>query len=619
MSTTPLGFRLSSLTLVGPSVEAASVAFRRGLNVVTGPSDTGKTFIAQCINFLVGGDPPKAIPEAQGYELARLELETDEGESLTLERSLRGGAFRLFRGGETTALAPKHNARDEKNVSRLLLALSGLDGRMVRKNARGTKRSMSFRDLAHVILVGEEAIIAQRSPILTGQHTGKTAETAVFRLLLTGSDDSAIVEFDEPKVAKGKQAGKQEVLEALLEQITKDIDDLGLAEVTTDQAQAALEEANEALAAARSKLAAERASASEIEDMRRSAWRALWQTESRASALGELQVRFVLLQQQYESDLGRLVATGEAGVRLAQMTEERCPVCGAVAEHHDRQHQEAHAAPADVAAACVAEADKIQVLARDLEVTIAKNLSELEQLEAERVEHQAQLQAAQAQLREEMEPKLSALVAELQEAQGRHAEASHLAELYRRSDGLQELLEEARKPFGRSNDDLPSAAVGADEAERFSKAAEDVLRSWRFPGLARVTFSENDQDVVISGRRRASHGKGVRALTHAAFTLALLAYCRKECRPHPGWVVIDSPLVVYREPDATEAGEQFKVKDAFYRSVASTFAADQVIILENEAPPADLRGANIIYFTKSERGRYGFLPASRSREGEAQS
>jgi hypothetical protein len=84
-----------------------------------------------------------------------------------------------------------------------------------------------------------------------------------------------------------------------------------------------------------------------------------------------------------------------------------------------------------------------------------------------------------------------------------------------------------------------------------------------------VTFSEEDQYVVISGRRRSSYGKGVRAITHAAFNLALLKYRRFKPLPHPNVVLIDSPLAVYREPDTDEAGFAPELKDSFYRSLAS--------------------------------------------------
>ncbi|MNR59406.1 hypothetical protein D3C85_1806600 [compost metagenome] len=79
--------------------------------------------------------------------------------------------------------------------------------------------------------------------------------------------------------------------------------------------------------------------------------------------------------------------------------------------------------------------------------------------------------------------------------------------------------------------------------------------------------------------------------------------------PHPGFVLIDSPLVVYREPDTNEGGFSHDVKDAFYRSIAEDLHSAQVIIFENEDPPVDLDNkATVIKFTGTSHGRQGFIP-----------
>ncbi len=86
-----------------------------------------------------------------------------------------------------------------------------------------------------------------------------------------------------------------------------------------------------------------------------------------------------------------------------------------------------------------------------------------------------------------------------------------------------------------------------------TKEVEALLKAWHFPDLDRVSFSENDQDVAISGRARKSHGEGGRAITRAAFNLALLHLCVEDQRPFPNFVLIDSPLLVYEEPDVDES------------------------------------------------------------------
>jgi hypothetical protein len=53
---------------------------------------------------------------------------------------------------------------------------------------------------------------------------------------------------------------------------------------------------------------------------------------------------------------------------------------------------------------------------------------------------------------------------------------------------------------------------------------------------------------------RSAHGKGVRAILHAAFTIGLAQYCFDRDIAHPGFVVLDSPLVTYRPPDVDSPG-----------------------------------------------------------------
>jgi hypothetical protein len=93
---------------------------------------------------------------------------------------------------------------------------------------------------------------------------------------------------------------------------------------------------------------------------------------------------------------------------------------------------------------------------------------------------------------------------------------------------------------------------------------------------------------------------------------------RKYERGHPGFLVLDSPLVTYRAPDASQAirevinNEDFMsgaVADSFYRDVARV-RDRQVIVIENTDPPDGLGiGTALIKFTKShDTGRYGFFP-----------
>lgn len=115
---------------------------------------------------------------------------------------------------------------------------------------------------------------------------------------------------------------------------------------------------------------------------------------------------------------------------------------------------------------------------------------------------------------------------------------------------------------------------------------------------------------------RAATEKGVRAVLHAAFTLALGQYCFDRDIPHLGFVILDSPLVTYRPPDSEESGES-EDEDVLGENFVSSFYEDiqgsfdgQVIAMENIDPPSPLSEKSVdIPFTKFvDLGRYGFFP-----------
>lgn len=86
------GFLLQELRLSGASVKDASVVFKIGVNIITGPSNTGKTYIFQCLNYMFGGSKtPKPIKEARPYEFIYLEIVDLKGASYTLMSDLKGG------------------------------------------------------------------------------------------------------------------------------------------------------------------------------------------------------------------------------------------------------------------------------------------------------------------------------------------------------------------------------------------------------------------------------------------------------------------------------------------------------------------------------------------------
>jgi hypothetical protein len=610
------GFHLVRLVLTGAGLTDAEIRFGRGLNVISGPSDTGKTFILQCIDFMLGArDAPHEIPQADGYTTVVLEIAAVADNSrYLLSRALRGGSF-LLRDpdGSERVLSETHSAGRSDTVSEFLLDLCGLSGNRVRKNARGETRSLSFRDLAHLIVIAEEDIIRSQSPVLSGQYTTRTVEKSVFRLLLSGVDDSSVVAADEPRVSRARVDAKEEVLQELASRARDQLAELAInsdAVALQDQ----LARLESAYADAESRLTEVGASINGIETRRRNAWTRLRQIDSRMELLRGLTERFALLRSQYESDMQRLDAISEAGLRLNDLNVERCPVCGASPEYHDVSHRSERADPNAVAGASATEASRIRSLMSDLDGTRGEIADEARRLASEKAVLDGLLSDLASTLAASLRPQAGELTVSMRTIREERDRVRQAIELYRQLAQV-EAMANGLEDGGESAASTSTPDVSASDVDMLAQEAERRLRAWNFPALDRVTFSETDWDIVISGRRRASHGKGVRAVTHAAFTTALLAYCERRQLPHPGFVVMDSPLVVYREPDASEPAFSADVKGAFFRDLAATFANSQALVLENEEPPDDLTASGTvtcIRFTGTNTGRSGFIPPRRT-------
>jgi len=615
------GFQLRRLQLTGPSVEPVEIGFDSGLNVVSGASDTGKSYLVEVIDFMLGGGtPPRLIPESSGYDYARLLIETAERKQYELLRALDGGDFTLLETGtneegevDGIKLAPRHSANSEENISTFLLHLIGLDGRKVRKNAQNELQNLSFRSLAHLSIIDEETIIKKTSPIHSGESVQKTAETSVFKLLLTGEDDSALVATKKPAIAKAELEAQISLLDQLLEEYEPE-----LAELTDAPQELGTQFArlNAAIQSSGQLLQSTKSAFSEQEQLRRSAWQGRDALSTRRAENTALLERFNLLDQHYRSDLQRLEAIAEAGFFFVALNAGRCPLCGASAGDHNHDDV-SDGSIASTRAGCEREMSKIRQLRTELTHTVSDLRTEQQKLAFQYKTADTNYKDADLKVRQTLTPAVAAARTEYTKLMEKRADVRQAQIMFDRIGDLKKKRFDAAAALSaavRTKDEragLPAAAT-----QNLSDSIESLLDAWHFPHGKPVHYSEKEQDLVLGARRRGEQGKGLRALTHAAFTIGLQLTARSLGIPAVGFVVLDSPLVTFREADAEEAGlnenSRLEVKQAFYRDLATRIEYDQVIIVENEDPDDSLRPLIVSHlFTKrGDAGRVGFFAKS---------
>lgn len=620
MSETKGRLQINAVRVIGAGRAQAEVTFAAGFNVISGASNTGKSYILQCIDYALGaGRTPKQIEESVGYESVQLDLLGPSGDRVTLERSLKGGDARIFgtsADGQPIPprlLAEKHSPIDPETISGFFLQASGLWNKKVRMNKEGQVRTVSFRDLAHLTLVDETQIISDVSPILTGQYINETVERSVFNLVLSGVDDSSIIAIETKKQRQLRLKTQVQVLNQMIDKAEKQLQNFDAEPQSLQERKQSLDIA---IRAHREHIEESAEEINQQEQIRQGAWRSFQQAEAKRSANEELLARFKLLEQHYRSDINRLTAIVEADHFFRQLLQERCPLCGAPPESHDDTAACRPESPelANLREACFHEMAKINILLRDLVGTTSSLETDISRLSEEAAGQRKIVSDAALTIKEKLAPKAASQQRELE---GLYNTRSTVAEASALLARIQEMRAERQEceaaMIEKTEEPKYSPTLISQAVEGFTLEVQHLLQSWSYPGLTRVTFSEKDADLIISGHRRATEGKGLRAISHAGFVIGLMMYCRGAGRPHPGFVVLDSPLVTYKRRDVQQ-GEAIPddVKSAFFSVLSAIPPEVQIIVLENEDPPSSVLAAiHYHHFSRSrEIGRYGFFPVT---------
>ncbi|WP_395698662.1 hypothetical protein [Methylocella sp.] len=301
----------------------------------------------------------------------------------------------------------------------------------------------------------------------------------------------------------------------------------------------------------------------------------------------------------------------EAGSLVAALSPGVCPLCGADTDHQ-QLGTDCDGNVDQVIAAAMAESAKIEKLRAELAQTVDQLRGEAQSFdrllprlrdELSGVENEIQAQSPDLL---QMRTAYTELVEKRATVRAELTFHEQIADLEARREALESASERESTPMNGTTE-LPSVVL-----DRFSRTVEAILKAWRFPEAERVHFEEATRDLVIAGKRRGSRGKGMRAITHAAFTIGLLEFCHQNSQPHPGFIVLDSPLLAYREPEGTDDDLRgTDVQDQFYTYLAQ-WTSRQAIIIENVDPPQSVRDLDsALFFTKNpQRGRYGLFPIS---------
>jgi hypothetical protein len=170
-----------------------------------------------------------------------------------------------------------------------------------------------------------------------------------------------------------------------------------------------------------------------------------------------------------------------------------------------------------------------------------------------------------------------------------------------------------------SSTKLSQGLIDRAALRKLGDIVQQILDRWRFPDNGVVEFDEQTMDFIVNGKPRVNNGKGVRALIHSAFAIALMRFCKENNLPHPGIVVLDSPLTTLREnrQDGISEDVSGEIQIAFFEDLAQAPKDEQIIILENKVPPKYIQDQIKYYeFWKEGAVRKGFFPPLKTKQSQ---
>ena len=611
---------LRRLRVVGAGKTPAEISFHRTLTFLTGASNTGKSHIFSCLDFCLGGATPEHdFDEARGYDHALLELGTN-GDVFTVRRTFGQENVALWFTGPMDdwddALAeelpvPADRTQPLKTLGGRLMSAFGFDPSMsLVKNQSGKTQVLSFRSISNMFLVSEEDVISRRSLILPAVPFNPTANRSAFNLMISGKapTDEEIAQLRAAHQATERASQQIAALEPLIDDLRSEIAE---ARQHRDELEQEIAQIDEQLGELSEVVAASGDAVRGKLHQRNDALRASERERQRKVRNVELRNRFELLAEHYASDTQRLEFALESGHFFQQLEASHCPRCGRPLDNDAPCHPETddfaaieHAARAEIA--------KLAPRMSELQTTIADVEQDAANASAEQQRWDGRAAALDREIREVANPTATEARARVRGLANRRRELEQHLLRFRELDRYLAIKQEADL-IKRRGADTFRPEQDAASLRSLQEQIRNTLSAWRLPAQSDVIYDVRAGDLVIDSKARAANGKGVRAVTHAAFTVALMRHCFARETPHAGFVAIDSPLTPYRgstDDEEVDLQAQEDVHAACLNSLASTPNAGQTVIIDNIDPPDGLHAhAEVVVFTGPDgHGRSGFYP-----------
>lgn len=599
--------KLLRLDVSGPNDNFTELEFGDKATIIAGPSDSGKTCIFKCIDYVLGAkndEEHSPFDKDDGYDTIRLLIDTKYG-CISLQRKVGSNLTYVSSNNseiETGDYALDESKKNPKTINKLMLKILGLrDDLSVPKNKEGKPESFTWRSLKRAFFVDESRADQKKSILLP--TTNDTPYLAGLIYFLTDNDLQDYLLKDEPKEIR--EAKKKAIIAYIsnhkLELLTKRnelLTKLFNSGQDADSISKLISDLNQQMLDINT----------EIEQLTN-------ESKQTSSLLIKLQDKhqknrilfsnYNSLKTDYQKEIDRLSFIVQHEMMHKNIKKNtKCPYCD-----HDiiSKNNESYI-----------EASRIELR------RVITNLNELEETSInlkDTIDDDADLIEVYT---ETIEKNKNRLTEDLLPQRQQIAETLKNYEEYIR---LKSAIDQIDDNDQTLSTDLENYKKGKDAPRALFEAKKlfyeiigpyikenglSILTEMGYSDVNSIDFLETELDLVINNKKKSKRGKGYKAFTNSVLLLLFRKFIEERSAHKIGLFIFDSPLKGLSVPDELDEDTN-NIRKGFFNYIINLKSNDQIIIFENtkylELPQLEKNEDTKIYiFTQKENeGRYGFL------------
>lgn len=591
-------FYIKELKLIRSKGRVSSVSFENGLNIVYGESNSGKSLIYNCLDYMMAGTSTERINVKLEIQTIVLVIMYND-RRIEISRDLNTNSFIVQSDSEeiNSGTYGIKSSKKVRPISEFWFALMGITApEKVLKNISGETQNMYIRSIYHTFMVDEGRSSDFRSVLIpTSSQNPKMHAPTISSLVYLATGDSGVPRSEgiTKKEKEIKSNAVKNFVDASMLDLSEYRDEMNYEkrEVSPVEIQRKIDDALGQIASLENKIAEAMQNRKEIAEK-------VIKVEDDISENKALANRYKALQSQYASDIKRLTFLTEGALSQDQLTPmTQCPFCnGELSKEKEESCLEA----------AIHEVEKIEYQIKDLNSVQENLVEELNALRSERDKLLVEKNEYDSIIRGELNPQIE----KLREALAEYTEALSYAKaeemIGRFKTILYRQMGEATTEDEVMHIDIRQSFVNVF-ADRINTKVDAFLEDCNYDNYKSSIFDAGSFDLVVNGSIKASQGEGYRAFLNSVLAITVQDIIKENGLCNIGFMCIDSPILSLKEKkDEEEISETMKA--GLFKHFVEHAYERQMIIMENTLPDIDYKDTHMIHFTKDENnGRYGFV------------